>query len=101
MKIRITADGNKVTVERTDPITGERESATLTYAEIADVLTPREAKVLRMYLGIKMATNRTLEEVCSTATREYVRQIRHQIEEKVLRTVFPAAMALWIWLSAA
>ena len=89
MEVCIRADGSNLVVERIDPISGEHESATVTYTEIADVLTPREAKVLRMYLGIKLATNLTLEEVCSTVTREYVRQIRQQIEEKLLRAAFP------------
>ncbi|WP_216796651.1 RNA polymerase sigma factor RpoD [Candidatus Vallotia tarda] len=51
--------------------------------EVLDLLTPREAKVLRMRFGIEMSTDHTLEEVGKQfdVTRERIRQI----EAKALR----------------
>src|SRR3954454_25042265 len=51
--------------------------------DVLDSLTPREAKVLRMRLGIEMSTDHTLEEVGKQfdVTRERIRQI----EAKALR----------------
>ncbi|HDU7974815.1 TPA: RNA polymerase sigma factor RpoD [Legionella pneumophila] len=51
--------------------------------EILEILTPREAKVLRMRFGIEMNTDHTLEEVGKQfdVTRERIRQI----EAKALR----------------
>ena len=52
-------------------------------SEILEGLTPREAKVLRMRIGIEMNTDHTLEEVGKQfdVTRERIRQI----EAKALR----------------
>ncbi|WP_226806663.1 RNA polymerase sigma factor RpoD [Candidatus Vallotia cooleyia] len=51
--------------------------------DVLDLLTPREAKVLRMRFGIEMSTDHTLEEVGKQfdVTRERIRQI----EAKALR----------------
>ena len=53
--------------------------------DVLDMLTPREAKVLRMRFGIEMNTDHTLEEVGKQfdVTRERIRQI----EAKALRKI--------------
>jgi RNA polymerase sigma factor (sigma-70 family) len=65
--------------------------------EILDVLTPREAKVLRFRFGIDLGSNSTFEEIAGMydLTRERIRQIEMKAIRKLKNPELKLAEVFW------